>query len=101
MGEGADDGLDLTDAVRLLRRQLAAAQRDAEHSDVRFRVGEVTVELAVELTRSGGGGGSLRFGVVGVDAKRERAHSTTHRIELTLHPVSGTGGDLEIGDSDD
>ncbi|MFJ4503423.1 trypco2 family protein [Streptomyces sp. NPDC088864] len=56
MSGSADDGLDLTDAVRLLRRQLAAAQRDAQHSDVRFRVGEVTVELAVQLTRTGNEG---------------------------------------------
>ncbi|WP_326671465.1 MULTISPECIES: trypco2 family protein [unclassified Streptomyces] len=103
MGEGdtaEGDGLDLTDAVRLLRRQLTAAQREADGSDVRFRVGEVTVELAVQLTRTGSAGGSLRFGVVAVDGKRDRAQSTTHRIQLTLHPRSGSGGDLEIGDND-
>ncbi|MER5277331.1 trypco2 family protein [Streptomyces sp. NPDC002809] len=100
-GAAARDGLDLTDAVRLLRAQLAAAQREADRSDVRFRVGEVTVEFAMQLTRTGSGGGSLRFGVVGVDGKRERAESTTHRIQLTLHPRSGSGQDVEIGDSDD
>ncbi|MDX3372934.1 hypothetical protein PV390_00820 [Streptomyces sp. ME02-6991-2A] len=68
---------------------------------VRFRVGDVTVEFAMQLTRTGSGGGSLRFGVVGVDGKRERAESTTHRIQLTLHPRSASGGDVEIGDSDD
>lgn len=105
MGEGedvsGDDGLDLADAVRLLREQLAAAQREADGSDVRFRVGEVTVELAVQLTRTGSGGGSLRFGVVSAEGKRERAQSTTHRIQLTLHPRSGSGDDLEIADFDD
>ncbi|MCZ4125355.1 trypco2 family protein [Streptomyces sp. H39-S7] len=105
MGErdsaGEGDGLDLTDAVGLLREQLAAAQREADGSDVRFRVGDVTVEFAMQLTRTGSGGGTLRFGVVGVDGKRERAESTTHRIQLTLHPRSASGGDVEIGDSDD
>ncbi|MGW1224179.1 trypco2 family protein [Streptomyces sp. NPDC001478] len=97
----AGDGLDLTEAVRLLRRQLTAAQREADGSDVRFKVGEVTVELAVELTRAASAGGGLRFGVAAVDAKRDRTRHTTHRIQLTLHPRDGSGGDLEIGDRDD
>ncbi|MEV7275459.1 trypco2 family protein [Streptomyces sp. NPDC093111] len=94
----ADEWLDLADAVGLLREQLAAAQRAADGSDVRFRVGEVTIELAVQLTRTTGGGGSLRFGVLGADGKREHADATTHRLNITLHPRGRTGGDLEIGD---
>ncbi|MFD7321919.1 trypco2 family protein [Streptomyces sp. NPDC059875] len=109
MADDVADGawLDLSDAVGLLRDQLASAQRAADGSDIRFRVGEVTVEFAVQLTRTTGGGGALRFGVVGADGKREHANSTTHRLQITLHPRSGGagggaagGGDLEIGDTD-
>ncbi|MEU1486421.1 trypco2 family protein [Streptomyces sp. NPDC005752] len=99
-GTGHGDWLDLADAVGLLRDQLASAQAAAQGSDVRFRVGEVTVEFAVQLTRTGSAGGALRFGVVGLDGKRERASSATHRIQLTLHPRPSSGGDLEIGDFD-
>ncbi|MET7888721.1 trypco2 family protein [Streptomyces avermitilis] len=69
---GGEDMLDLADAITLLCDQIAEAQaRIADpqgqgNKGVRFGLGEITLELGMELARSSGGHGGLRFSVIGV-----------------------------------
>lgn len=63
-----DEWMDLADAVGLLRRQIAQAQRQVAEDpadDVQFAVGEITLELGMELTgtRSVNGGFGSRWSV--------------------------------------
>ncbi|MEU8517878.1 trypco2 family protein [Kitasatospora sp. NPDC048722] len=101
MAEPNGDWLDLADAVDLLRRQIVEARRRAGSSPVRFEIGDITVDFELELTRTRGGGGELRFGVLGANGKAERTERGTHRISLTLHPHTADGGDVEILDLDE
>lgn len=102
MSTGADESwLDLADAIGLLRDQVVEAQQRAAGHPVRFVLGEVTVELEVELGRSGTLGGGLRFGVVSADAKGERSHRSSNRVTVTLTPRLESGADVEISDVDD
>ncbi|MFE1841652.1 trypco2 family protein [Streptomyces sviceus] len=103
-----DDWLDLADAIMLLRNQIADAQsRVADPNGqgdrgVRFGLGEITVELGMELGRNTGADGSLRFGVVGITAaiggKRQRAETTTHKVTVRLNPRTPDGRPSEVGD---
>jgi hypothetical protein len=94
--------LDLSDAITLLRGQLTEAQanlvRDGDRGIV-LTVGDITLELGVELTRTRAGDASLRFGVVGVGGKRERGDKAVHKVTVQLK--AGTpNGPLNVGDTD-
>ena len=93
--------LDLADAIGLLRDQVVEAQQRAAGHPLRFVMGEVTLELEVELERSGGLGGGLRFGVVVADARGERSSRSANRVTVTLTPRLDDGADVEISDDDD
>ena len=68
--EAHEEWLDLADAIALLRDQVADARGRIATGDggtggdrgVLFSLGDVTLELGVELTRSRQGGGALAFG---------------------------------------
>ncbi|MFP8959086.1 trypco2 family protein [Streptomyces nanhaiensis] len=108
MGSGnghGEQGLDLADAITLLRDQIAEAQAriagldgtDAGHKGVLFGLGDITLELGMELTRTRGADGGLRFSVVTFGARRERADRTTHTVTVQLKPHRPDGGDVLVG----
>jgi hypothetical protein len=102
MSAGSDEGwLDLADAIGLLRDQVVEAQQRAAGHPLRFVMGEVTVELEVELERSGALGGALRFGVASADGRGERSNRSAHRVTVTLTPRLDDGADVEISDDGD
>ncbi|MFE2412157.1 trypco2 family protein [Kitasatospora sp. NPDC059408] len=97
------DWLDLADAVSLLRDQLAEAlDRVAAEGDqgVLFGLGEVTLELSLELARSQGADAGLRFSVVGFGGKRERTETSSHRVTLRLQPHLPAGGAIDVSDTE-
>jgi Trypsin-co-occurring domain 2 len=103
---GPDDALDLADAITLLRDQVAEAQyRISADGDagVRFALGEITLELGLELARTRGLDGGLRFSVVGLGGKRESTRTTTHTLTVRLNPhlPGGVAGDVDVSDQDD
>lgn len=94
------DALDLADAITLLRDQIAEAQRRLATSGdkgVRFTVGEITLVFGVELSRTRGLNGGLRFGLVNSDGKRESGRKATHEITLKLNS-SGPAGPTPVDD---
>ncbi|TGA86381.1 trypco2 family protein [Streptomyces sp. MZ04] len=107
-GNGAgDDELDLADAITLLREQIAEAQRrvvtDGDQG-VGFGLGEITVELGMELARTRGVDGGLRFSVIGLGGKKESTRGTTHTVTVCLKPHlpgGGDPGDVEVNDEDE
>ncbi|MFF1380674.1 trypco2 family protein [Streptomyces sp. NPDC058308] len=94
------DWLDLADALDLLRAQIAESQRRARTADIRFDVGEITVDFELELHRTRAAGGGLRFAVVQAEGRAESAHRATQRVSLTLRPRGrdAGAGDVAIGD---
>jgi hypothetical protein len=102
MGVGSDETwLDLADAIGLLRDQVMEAQQRAAGHPLKFVMGEITLELEVELERSGTLGGGLRFGVVSANGQGERSNRSANRVTVTLTPQLGDGGGVEISDDGD
>lgn len=96
--------LDLADAIALLRDQIAEAQRrvsEGGDAGVRFGLGEITLELGLELAETRGAEGGLRFSVVSFGGKREAARSATHTVSVTLLPHGSDGGGVDVSDEDD
>jgi len=109
MGNGTGEGwLDLADAITLLREQVAEAQgriagpdgTSTNHEGVLFGLGEITLELGMELTRTQGVDGGLRFSVASLGGKKENAHKATHTVTMRLDPRRPDGGDVDVSDKE-
>ncbi|WP_330172588.1 hypothetical protein OG875_02685 [Streptomyces sp. NBC_01498] len=90
--------IDLTQAVRVVRDQLMAAASHGAGQDLRFDVGEIQMEFAVELRHDTRVKGGVRAWVVSADVDAGRGAAHTHKVAFTLKPKNArTGGDWEIG----
>ena len=81
--------LALADAIRQLRREISTAALTAEGDPLKFALGEIELELQVELVAAGGGKAEFKWVIfsAGVDAKTQR--TSTHRVLLKLTPELG------------
>jgi hypothetical protein len=93
-----DDGTELSEAIKAVRAGLLAAQQDGSGSPIRFTVRDVTLDLGIELRRSGSASGGVKAFVVSTDARGEWSSARTHRLSVTLQ-VSGADRVL-IGDEE-
>ncbi|MER6162041.1 trypco2 family protein [Streptomyces sp. NPDC001868] len=94
--------MDLADAVTLLREQIAEAQSrladpvEGGDKGVLFTLGEITVELGLELTGTKGVNGGLRWSVISLGGKKESGAKDTHKLTVKLAPHRPGGGDVDI-----
>lgn len=97
----AEDGMDLADAIALLREQLAEAQdRIANGGDhgVVFTLGEITLQLGMELTHTRGVDGGLRFSALSFGGRREKTDRATHTLTVQLKAQGADGTPLNVND---
>jgi hypothetical protein len=78
--------LGLAETIAQLREELAEAIEAAGNEELRFEVGEITVELSVEIERRAGAGAKVRFWVVEIGADGAVASRSTHKVVLPLTP---------------
>ena len=86
----------LAEAIRALRRELVEAVREGEDEELRFALGDIDLELQVEVSKEAGGEAGIAFWLVTIGGKASRTSGTTHTIRLSLSPVSATGEDLIV-----
>ncbi|MFJ2029191.1 trypco2 family protein [Streptosporangium sp. NPDC087985] len=92
MGSGNGDVAGgLAETIEALRAELTAAMVRGSGKPLQFELGQVDVELTLAISREGSGDGGLRFGVVSFGAAGKAASETTHRLSLTLSPVTARG----------
>ncbi|KPH99576.1 hypothetical protein OK074_0705 [Actinobacteria bacterium OK074] len=93
--------IDLVAAVQALRNQITEAAATDPDSDVRFQVGPIELEFTVALTRDRSVKGGVKAWVVTADAEGRWSREHTHRVTLSLTPVSATTGTSpEISNTD-
>jgi hypothetical protein len=95
---GSLERVGVAEAVGALRVELSEAIAAAAGESLRFRVGEVTVELEVAVERVGGARGGLRFWVIDVGGEVSRTTTRTHRLTVPLTPVAGDGSPVMTGE---
>jgi Trypsin-co-occurring domain 2 len=96
--------LDLADAITLIRDQVAEAERriaDGHDAGVRFTLGEISLEFGLELTRTRGVDGGLRFSVLSLGGKHESSQGATHTLRVQLTPHRNDGGSVDVSDQED
>jgi Trypsin-co-occurring domain 2 len=89
--------LGLAEAIEAIRRELAVAQDQGRGSDVRFTVGAVELEFAVDARRTTGGEASITvLSLLSLGGKGEAAKGETHRVKVALSPLAVDGRPFEV-----
>ena len=74
----------LREAIASLRSELESAITDAANKDLRFEVGEIKLEIQVQVEKGGKGG--IKFWVAELGGNVSRKN--THTITIPLKPVN-------------
>lgn len=89
--------LGLAEAIEAVRAELRCAQGQGRGSDVRFTVGPVELEFAVDVKKTGSGSVSVKvLGVLDLGGKGEIATTNVHRVKVKLSPVGKDGKPFEV-----
>ncbi|MEE4546965.1 trypco2 family protein [Streptomyces sp. V4-01] len=95
-------GMELAEAVEAVRQSLMTGAARGADAAVRFEVGEIHMEFAVQLQRSRSGHGGVSAWVVDAAAEASRTLGRTHTVSFTLRPVdAATGRSPLIGAPDE
>lgn len=86
----------LADAVRGVRAELQAAMVEGQGEELRFEVGPVELEFAVDVRKEGGMDATAKVYVVSFGAKGSMSAASTHRMKLTLHPKDRQGNPAQV-----
>jgi Trypsin-co-occurring domain 2 len=98
-GNGADD-VGLAETIKVLRAELRKAQDAGRDSDVRFSVGSVEVELAIEVVKKTGGQASINvLNLLSIGGQGKRSMSSTNRVTIVLNPIGVNGEPFEVASS--
>jgi len=93
----ADSELELAEAIDAVRAELRKAQDSGRGADVRFSVGSVEVELAVEVVKKAGGEASVKvLNLVSLGAQGEVSKGETGRVTIALNPIGVGDEPFEI-----
>lgn len=96
----------MADAITLLRDQIVEARRrladpaGGGHKGAVFTLGEITLELGLELTGTKGVDGGLRWSVLSLGGRKENTRKSNHTLNVTLKPHLPGGGDIDVSDEE-
>ncbi|MFI8346267.1 trypco2 family protein [Streptomyces sp. NPDC085596] len=96
---GAMERIGLAETIAAVRQELTTSIEEAQGADIRFQVGEVMLELEVEVQRVSGKKGGLKVWVLEAGGEKSRSDSHTHRLSVPITPVSADGTPLLTGDT--
>ena len=95
---GEDAGL--AETIEVLRGELRKAQDVGRNNDVRFSVGSVEVELAIEVVKKAGGEAAIKvLNLLSIGGQGERSRSETNRVTVVLNPIGVHGEPFEVASS--
>jgi hypothetical protein len=86
----------LAEAIREMRRQIVLATVEGQREEVRFRLGPIELELQVQLEKSAEAEAGIKAWVLSAGSSGKVSSAQTHRIKLTLDPVTDAGGDVVV-----
>ncbi|MEV0885527.1 trypco2 family protein [Streptomyces microflavus] len=96
------EGVALADAVRAIRSDLIAATTEGDGSPLRFELGDIQMEFAVELRRDSRAKAGVKAWLATASGELGSSSARTQKINFTLRPKnSTTGGSWDIANSDE
>lgn len=97
-----DGEIGLAEAIDVVRGELRTAQDAGRSADVRFSVGSVEVELAIEVVKKAGGEASIKvLNLLSFGGKGEVSTGDTNRVKVMLNPIGVDGEPFEIASAQD
>ena len=93
------DELKLTAAVATVRDELLEAARSAADQEIRFEVGDVTMEFSVEMRKDAKAKFGFTAWVVTAGAGGGVARSDVHKVTLSFRPHLANGEPVEVSES--
>jgi hypothetical protein len=84
-------GVPLSGAIRKLRAELLESMQEAEGEELRFALGDIDLELQLEVSQEGKGDAGIRFWLVSLGGSVSDSHTTTHTVRLKLTPETREG----------
>jgi hypothetical protein len=91
------DDLGLAEAIDVVRSELRKAQDSGRGADVRFSVGSVEVELAVEVVKKAGGEASVKvLSLLSLGGSGELSKGKTNLVRVVLNPIGVDGAPFEV-----
>ena len=90
----------IAQAIRELRAQLVESATEGEGTAIRFVPKSVEVELGISFdVEAEAGGGFKLFSLIDLSGKAKTGNESTHRVKLTLEPISPGGKPVLVGDT--
>lgn len=77
----------LREAIAGLRTELIESVKDSQGEQLRFELGEITMEFQIEVERSIEANGGLEFYVVKLGAGGTEKAKDVHKVVIPLKPV--------------
>jgi hypothetical protein len=92
---GDEEPIGLAEAIGRVRTELEDARVRGEGEELRFRLGEVSLEFGVELKREGGAEAGIKLWVVSVGAKGGVSSAHTNKVTVKMVPQVRSGDENE------
>jgi hypothetical protein len=81
----------LAGAIRQLRAELTEAMQHAEDEELRFALGDIELEVQLEVSQEAKGDAGIRFWLVSLGGSAGTSRASTHTMRLTLTPETSEG----------
>ncbi|WP_194918560.1 trypco2 family protein [Catenulispora rubra] len=87
----------LVEAIARIREELTEAVSAGQHADIRFPVGEVTIQFQVGMTKSDEDSGKIKLWVLEFGAKGTDTQESMQTISMVLGPpVDAQGKAIQV-----
>jgi hypothetical protein len=87
---------DLASTIKQLRTELTKAMAEGQGEQLLFGLGAVELELVVDVKNETGVDGGIKFNVITFGARKQRGHTNSHKIKLTISPVDAAGNPARV-----
>jgi hypothetical protein len=86
----------LSEAIQALRSELLTAMQVGSLEELKFGVGPVEMEFQLEATKGAEANAGVQFWLFSVGGKGSVSSASTHRVKLTLTPVTVSGDEVKV-----
>jgi Trypsin-co-occurring domain 2 len=95
-----EEEMRLSEAIKKLRKEIEEAQAEGEGKPIRFLPKSIEVELALVTKTEMQGNVGVKAWFVDASGKATSAGEATNKIKLTLEPVSASGKQTLVRDTE-